>query len=281
MQESREQVEVLLPPAPLDAQVVCAIVRRVGHAASAAALRSSVQANPYGCLNVVCDGSVSAAGQPLPPLFLTGPFSAPVETRAAGALRSTSVVIQPWVLPHLTGRPTVELVDQFLPLDPSRDAGLQDVVGAARRLAGERTAADAFWRALAAWLPSGPGLAEPPLALAVLRARGVRAAAAECGLGERQYRRRFEQAMGLRPGAWVRIARLENVLQGMSAQDAPSLSALAIDTGYADQAHMSREARALLRQSPSALQRTLRGQEEAPWPLRAVRPIYSRRRRRP
>jgi hypothetical protein len=49
--------------------------------------------------------------------------------------------------------------------------------------------------------------------------------------------------------------------------------------GYADQAHLSREARALLRQSPKALQRTLQGESESAWSLEAARPICSRRSR--
>src|SRR6187549_902477 len=109
MPTSREQIAVLFPPAHLDALVVCAIFRRVEDTV-ATPLRSDVQANAYGCLNLICEGSVRVPGRgPLPTLFLTGPFSAPLETEVTGSLRSASVVIQPWILPHLTGLPAVGL----------------------------------------------------------------------------------------------------------------------------------------------------------------------------
>lgn len=279
MSVSGEHVEVLLPPAPLEGVVVCAIVRRVERIPTAAPLRSNVQANTYGCLNLTCEGSVRIRGRALPRLFLTGPFSAPVETEVTGTLRSTSVVIQPWLVAHLTGCATVDLVDQLVALQPGQHKGLGNVVAAACQISADSTVATAFWNALATFFSSKGGIVEPQLALAVLRDHGVRAAAAECSLSERHYRRRFVQAMGLRPSAWVRIDRLEHLMEGMSAHNAASLSALAADTGYSDQAHLSREARALLRQSPSALRRTLQGQSEspAPWSLQPAGPISSRR----
>jgi AraC-like DNA-binding protein len=282
MPASGEHIEVLFPPAHLDALVVCAIVRRVDHIPLASALRSDVQANPYGCLNLICEGSVWIPGQgALPWLFLTGPFSAPLQTEVAGALRSVSIVLQPWALPHLTGAPAADLVDQFLALKPGEREGLEDVVAAARRLGDDPAATAALWKGLGTFLSSSGRIAEPLLALEVLRSDGVRAAAAACSLGERQYRRRFVQEMGLRPSAWVRLSRIESVMEGMSAHAPASLSALAADAGYADQAHLTREARALLRQSPKALRRTLQGESEPAWSLQPARPIFSRRKRRP
>lgn len=283
MPASGEHIEVLFPPAHLDALVVCAIVRRVEAIVPAGALRSDVQANPYGCLNLILEGTVQVVGRgPLPPLFLTGPFSAPVATEVTGALRSVSVVLQPWALAHLIGVPAVDLVDEFLALEPGEREGLADVVAAARRVAGSEPAGvDVFWQGLAAFAGASGRIAQPQLALEALRSDGVRAAALACSLSERQYRRRFVQEMGLRPGAWVRVARLESVMQGMSVGGPASLSALAADTGYADQAHLSREARALVHQSPKALQRSLQGEGEPVWSLQPARPIFSRRTRKP
>lgn len=69
MPASGERIEVLFPPAHLDALVVCAVVRRVDATEPTGALRSDVQANPCGCLNLVCNGSVRVVGRgPLPPL---------------------------------------------------------------------------------------------------------------------------------------------------------------------------------------------------------------------
>ena len=275
-----EHIEVLLPPPRLDALAVCAIFRRVENIPVATPLRSDVQANAYGCLNLICEGSVQLPGRgSLPSLFLTGPFSAPLETEVTGSLRSASVVIQPWVLPHLTGLPAVDLVDRILPLHPEEHEGLEHVVAAARQMNDDPAATNALWKGLATFLSSKGSIVEPQLALSVLRSDGVQAAAAECSVSERQYRRRFVHAMGLGPSTWVRVTRMQHVMESMSAGKTGSVSALAVDSGYADQAHLSREARALVWQSPKALQRILQGEGKLAWSLHAARPICSRRNR--
>lgn len=274
----REQVEVLLPPACLRDRVACAIVRRVPAGSYAAPLRTDVQANRYACLNLVVEGAVEVAGGGmLPRLCLTGPFTAPLATQVEGAVRSVSIVMQPWLAGRSLGIDTSAIVDRIIELD-ARHPGLKDLFDAATRLTQNIADTGPFWPALDAWLgdPSGA----PQLAFDTLLSKGVRAAAAECGLSERHYRRRFVREMGLRPGAWVRIRRLEHVMRELAApqeaQGSRALSELALDAGYADQAHMSREARALAGHSPGGLHGLFQSEVDAPWPLQAARPISSR-----
>ncbi len=84
----------------------------------------------------------------------------------------------------------------------------------------------------------------------------VRRAAAAVGLGSRQFRRRFVDEVGLTPRYFVRIRRLQRLVPLLQG-DAVSLRDAALDAGYADQAHMSREVRALVGASPSSLVRSM------------------------
>ena len=65
--------------------------------------------------------------------------------------------------------------------------------------------------------------------------------------------RRFMAVVGYGPKTFQRVLRLQRVLALAARSQHESLAALAADAGYADQAHMSREVRALTGQSPGVL----------------------------
>jgi AraC-like DNA-binding protein len=75
------------------------------------------------------------------------------------------------------------------------------------------------------------------------------------GLGERQLRRRFADAVGYGPKTLQRVLRFQRFLA--LAHDgggvAGDLARLALDAGYADQAHLTRECRRLSGLPPAAL----------------------------
>ena len=71
------------------------------------------------------------------------------------------------------------------------------------------------------------------------------------GVSGPQLHRRFRMAVGYGPKMFQRIARLRR-LRALAASNA-SLSALAMDLGYADQAHMTREVATLAGISPAQL----------------------------
>ncbi len=69
-------------------------------------------------------------------------------------------------------------------------------------------------------------------------------------VGERRLRRRFVQAVGYGPATYLRVARLQRAIA--LAPHAPNLAALAVAAGYSDQAHLSRDCRALTGLTPRA-----------------------------
>lgn len=76
----------------------------------------------------------------------------------------------------------------------------------------------------------------------------------DVGLSERQLRRRFHAAVGYGPKTLERILRFRRALDAIDAgQD--DLAAIALDAGYADQAHFTRECTKLAGLSPARLRR--------------------------
>lgn len=88
----------------------------------------------------------------------------------------------------------------------------------------------------------------------------VATVADEIGLSSSQLRRRCVQALGIGPKALQRTLRFQGFLafaqSGASATDrrrADGMAGLAVDAGYADQAHLSREVRRLTGLTPTEL----------------------------
>jgi AraC-like DNA-binding protein len=76
--------------------------------------------------------------------------------------------------------------------------------------------------------------------------------AAAAGVSGRQLERRFLRDVGLGPKQLCRILRFQQVFQVVE-QDKAGWSAVAVDCGYYDQAHLIRDFREFARQTPSAL----------------------------
>ena len=91
-----------------------------------------------------------------------------------------------------------------------------------------------------------------------LRAGGPAAAVADdLGLGERQLRRRAGAAFGYGPKVLARVLRFSSVVDRLRSAPATPLAALAADAGYADQAHLTHEVRALSGLPPGRLRTAL------------------------
>jgi transcriptional regulator GlxA family with amidase domain len=76
-------------------------------------------------------------------------------------------------------------------------------------------------------------------------------------ISERQLRRRFDLAVGYGPKTMQRILRFRRVIDHLAAGPASAdLADLASRTGYADQAHLTRETTRLAGLPPAALARS-------------------------
>jgi len=77
--------------------------------------------------------------------------------------------------------------------------------------------------------------------------------AAELGIGDRHLRRRFAAAVGYGPKTLHRILRFQFFLRLLGRGPATDLARLALEAGYADQAHLTRECGRLSGLAPAAL----------------------------
>jgi transcriptional regulator GlxA family with amidase domain len=150
----------------------------------------------------------------------------------------------------LLGLPAHELVDLHVPLaqvDTAPAAAL------ARRLAAAEDA-DAALRALAAGLDGEPD----PLVRAAARlldgpGATVDGVARTVALSERQLQRRFREHVGYGPKTLQRILRLRRFLALAEAAPEPDLARVALEAGYSDQPHLTRECRELAGLTPAGL----------------------------
>jgi AraC-like DNA-binding protein len=104
--------------------------------------------------------------------------------------------------------------------------------------------------------PDGDPLAGPLLER-VAGGRPVGDLADELGLGERQLRRRAGAAFGYGPKVLARVLRFSAAVDRLRAEPALPLADLAAEAGYADQAHLTHETRALSGLSPGRLRAAL------------------------
>ncbi|HEV7627306.1 MAG TPA: helix-turn-helix transcriptional regulator [Streptomyces sp.] len=189
---------------------------------------------PDGCMDLLLwDGA----------LVIAGPDTrAHLVPRQAGA-RMTGLRFPPGTGPLVFGVPAQELRDQRVPLGAvwpqptvrvleERFAGAPEPGRALESLAAERL---------------GDGPAEELLTAAVAellgRGRGVAEVARVVSLSERQLHRRCLDAFGYGPKTLTRVLRMQKAI-GL-ARRGSALARAALEAGYSDQAHLSREVRAL------------------------------------
>ncbi len=190
--------------------------------------------------------------------FVAGPDTGPVRT----VLKAGTVVLGARFRPSAGGLalgvPLSELRDQRVDLsdlrrrDASQLPGTLDPETAAARVlelaAGLVTDAD-----------PDPAAARAAVLLADPRVR-AEDVAAEIGLSMRQLRRRCHAVVGYGPKTLQRILRFRRFVARIDAglpsgPGAGDLATLAAEAGYADQAHLTRECRALAGLTPAALGR--------------------------
>lgn len=181
---------------------------------------------PDGCIDLIwADGAVHVAGPD------TGAF---VVTQEPGQ-PITGLRFHPGAAPGVLGVPAHVLRDQRVPLEE-----LWSATSLAEQIAADPAAGLA---AAVAHRASGPDAALREV-LARLRAgSGVAATADALGWTERALHRRCRDSFGYGPSVLRRILRFRAALR--LARHGVPFAATAARAGYADQAHLAREVRAL------------------------------------
>jgi AraC-like DNA-binding protein len=199
--------------------------------------------DPDGCLDVIWDTD----GR----LIVAGPDTGPHVHRGEPGRRLVGIRLGSGIGPLVLGVLARELIDQRVPLDALWPAA--DVRHLAERVAASPAPGTVLEAAAAERLAHVGG--PDPMTAEVVRllrlGRGVRAIADVVGLSERQLHRRSLDAFGYGPKVLGRILRLQEAIR--LARSGAALADSAAAAGFADQAHLSREARSLTGQPPTRL----------------------------
>jgi AraC-like DNA-binding protein len=179
------------------------------------------------------------------------------------------VRLPPGAAPALLRVPAHELRDRRVPLADVWSA--RRVRPLVRRLSAAGDPATVL-EAVTRELTDGSPAPDPVLRTVARRLDAgltVAAAADGVGLGARQLHRRSLDGFGYGPKTLARILRLQRALGPVRA-GAPLAETAAL-SGYADQAHLTREMRALTGLTPTAYGTLLRGGAATPWGSGAAR----------
>lgn len=221
----------------------------------------AIRVLPDGCMDVLFNVGDRPRPEGCPhwrlSAYVVGPMPTAEVIRVVGRVSLVGVRFRPGGAPAFLGVPAATLRGGVLALDELWRA---DAAEAADRLAGADGPA-ARARVLASVLEARlEGATAPdPLVLRAqdaIRASGGRAAVAElarhAGTSVRSLERRYAAAVGLAPKEAARVARFRRAVALLEQDDRP-LAGVAAACGYADQAHLTREARALAGATPAVL----------------------------
>ena len=233
------------PPPGLRAMIAC-----VWASVAPADGRRDALVLPDGCCDLIWAQGTGA--------FIAGPDTGPVRASTPPGAVLVGVRFRP-----ASGGPALGL-----PLSQIRDQrpGLADVLPArfgplARRLPPGLAPAVAATRLVdIAGVLVSAGAQDLAVAHVAARLRDpaarVEQAAAGTGLSPRQLRRRFHDAVGYGPKTLQRIHRFQRFVRTVDASRGTcDLATAAIQAGYADQAHLTRDCVALSGLTPAALAR--------------------------
>lgn len=187
---------------------------------------------PDGCVDLIWMGQRE--------LVLAGADTGPRAVAVPAGARSVGIRLRPGASGSFLRMPASEIRDQLVPLSlvarqlaeqllPALEGSSPQSARALLTAAVQQRGPQPDPAVQAAWIR----LHRAPARVSVL--------AAELGLSERQLHRRVLAAVGYGPKTLARVARLRRLIE-LSEE---SLAARALSAGYASQAHMSDEVRAL------------------------------------
>ena len=174
-------------------------------------------------------------------------------------MEGVHIHLSPTTLARLLRLPLAELCD--------RVTTLEEAIGAEAATLGDRlltaTTMEERWSVLDAFVSSraaGAHVDDLPVAHARRRLRRgdrVEAVADDLGWSRKRLAQRFRDATGLLPRAYAGLARFERFAAALQAAPRQPLAHAALDAGYADQAHLTREVARYADLTPAALRARL------------------------
>jgi AraC-like DNA-binding protein len=245
----RQTFRERLPATGLENHVICVWIQQI-FPGSAPYTHRTV---PNGSVEVVCE--VGAAP------IVVGPQTQPTEEIVAPATTVVGIRLRPGAAPALLGMPASELLDLAVQGDEMWGHATAHLAEEIATATTPERAAAILEAELSMRLREAPPVdaivAETVQRLLPAHTNDVSALASSLYMSERQLRRRCEAAVGLTPKVLQRMLRFQRFLALSRQHDRPrrQLARLALEAGYADQSHLSREASRLAGRTPRAILR--------------------------
>jgi AraC-like DNA-binding protein len=236
------------PPLPLQAHIRCVWTNEVAADAS-----PTVLVVPDGCIDILWAGEG---------LLVAGPDTRAVREIVPLGGRFVGVRFRPGAALPWLRTSAADFPNTRLSLDAFWGREAEDL---ADRLAQAGDATQSAQVLASSLLDRLSTVAAPDPAMRIVfasAARGslnVRKLARDLGISERTLRRRSHEAFGYGPRTLQRILRFQRFLRLVRRSRRPLLVDLAVAAGFADQAHLAREVRALAGLTPSAFVEAHRG----------------------
>ena len=191
--------------------------------------------------------------------LLVGQLLGPIRIRPTGVTDIIGIRFQPWGLWRVGSLDPAELFGRTVvgeALSPSLPGTVAAVLAEIPRLVHrcrflEKVLRDGL-------LP--PSRDHPPAALVALaegQLRSVSVAAAAAGVSPRHLERLSQQWIGMPPYELVRLARFQRALQRLRHRPCLPLSRIALESGFSDQAHFTRDFGRFAGVTPSAFRASI------------------------
>lgn len=190
------------------------------------------QAVPDGCVEIITrlvGRSRWDGDQPV--RFAVGLIERPEGFEISGDARFEAVRLWPWAWPLIGNRPIAELRGRWLPYEGPAPDEIERRLAAASDLAA--------------------------IGRTILAAGTVEEMSRTTGMSPRSLQRWFARHVGLPPRRYLRLLRFHKAFEQVPEQ--PSLADHAASQGYADQAHMARDFRAMAGVPAKEARRTAKG----------------------
>jgi len=206
---------------------------------------------PDACMDFLFDLAAPGQGE----VEVVGTMTRPIAVSRERGMDLLGVRFRPGAIGAFMRVPAHELTDGLVGLEAVWGPDARELYDRLRAEPGTAERVAILDGALSARLGAG----EPPDPIALAAAGLVESSegrirvedlARKAGLGRRQLERRFLAAVGIAPKVACRVVRFQAALHRLHASDEPSLARVAIEAGYHDQAHLTRDFTALAGMPP-------------------------------
>lgn len=187
-----------------------------------------------------------------PRAFLAGTLSRPWLLRAGSRVRTLGMRFRPGTVPAFLAVNMAEVTDREVPLDLLTGARpARELV----RALGEATRNSTAFHVAEHWLLERraergirPAGVTHGAVREILKSRGrarIEAVAGRLGISRRRLERALARDLGIRPKLFARIVRLQAAIATLAADERMRAVDWALEAGYFDQSHLSRDFRAM------------------------------------